>query len=309
MGVHEFSKKYSFKSVDGSLSGLIVLDEQQLDSLHKVLLPIVVDIMDYCKRNNLVCFLSGGTALGAIRHHGFIPWDDDVDLNITRESFEKFVPGFRKEFADKYWVHTPVDNPEYGLSIGRVRKKGTIVKTREDLLDDTEAGAYVDLFIIENVPDSKFLRTIQGCFCMITKVCLSCRRFYRDRKIMQKTLDYNEELQKVSRNRLIIGFLCSFMSVERWNRVNEKFFSMCKNNRSKFVSIPAGKWHYFGEMYTREKFCTLSTMIFEGINMPVCIGMDEYMCTLYGDDYMVIPEKSKREKHLCWEFNLGDEEI
>ena len=124
---------------------------------------------------------------------------------------------------------------------------------------------------------------------------------------MQKALGYNEELQKVSRNRLIIGFLCSFMSVERWNRINEKVFSMCKNNHSKYVSIPGGRWHYFGEMYTRESFCTLSTMTFEGIDMPVCIGMDGYMRTLYGDDYMKIPEKNKREKHLCWKFDLGDE--
>ena len=125
---------------------------------------------------------------------------------------------------------------------------------------------------------------------------------------MQKVLDYNTELQEVSKIRLIIGFLTSFMSVASWNRINEKFSSMCKNTHSKFVNIPAGKWHFFGEMYLRDSFCILSKMKFEGIDMPVCTGMDEYMRILYGDDYMKIPESSKREKHLCWKFDLGSNE-
>lgn len=302
---HEFFKKYSFKSVNGALRGLIELDDKQLEELHEVLLPMMVDILDYCKKHNLTCFLSGGTALGAIRHQGFIPWDDDVDLNMTRDSFDIFVDGFRSEFSEKYWVHTPKDNPEFGLSIGRVRKKGTVVETREDLVDDKEAGAYIDLFIIENVFDNRILRSIQGCICIFTKVCLSCRRFYRDRAIMKKTMDYDDNLQKVSRNRLIIGFLSSFLSVKQWNKINEKAFQMCKSNNSKYVSIPAGKWHFFGEMYKRKDFCELKTMNFAGISMPVCVDMDGYMKILYGDNYMELPPLEKREKHMCWAFNLG----
>lgn len=306
MEVKNFYRKYSFKSVDGSASGLIDLSQQQLDKLHGVLIEIVDDVMKFCQENNMICFLSGGTALGAARHKGFIPWDDDVDLNMTRESYNRFVPAFKKKFSDKYWIHTPEDNPYFGLSICRVRKKGTIVKTREDLVDDSEAGAYIDIFIVENVFDNKFLRTIQGVMAMFTKVCLSCRRFYRDRLIMKKTLEYDDDLKKVSRNRLIIGFLCSFLSVERWNKINNAIFSMCKNNKSNYVSIPAGKWHFFGEMYKREMFCKMSTMQFEGREYPVCVGMDEYMRILYGDDYMDMPPEEKRDKHLCWKFDLGD---
>lgn len=307
MKINDFYKKYSFKSVDGSISGLIDLSQEQLNQLHDVLIGIVDDIMKLCSEKNLTCFLSGGTALGAIRHKGFIPWDDDVDLNITRESYEKFVPLFRNKYSDKYWIHTPEDNPEFGLSICRIRKKGTIVKTREDLIDDSEAGAYVDLFIVENVFNNSILRTIQGILSMLTKVCLSCRRYYRDRKIMCKTLEYDKTLQKVSRNRLIIGFMSSFLSVQRWNKINNAVFSMCKDNKSEFVSIPAGKWHFFGEMYKREMFCKMKYMNFEGREFPVCVGMDEYMRILYGDYYMEIPPEEKREKHMCWLFDLGDD--
>lgn len=304
MGFKTFFRKYSFTIVDGSSSGLIVLDDRQLNALHGILLPMLVDITDYCEKNKLVCFLSGGTALGAMRHHGFIPWDEDADLFMTRDSFEKFAPGFRKQYADKYWVHTPADKPESGLMIGRVRKKGTIVKTKEDLVDDTEAGAYVDIFIAENTFDNKLLRTIQGCLCMFTKVCLTCRRFYRDRKILRKVLGNNAKTQKMSNTRLIIGFLTSFMSVGTWDRINEKICKMCKNSKSKFVSIPAGRWHFFGEMYPRDRFCSLTKMKFEGVDLPMSTWADEYLRIMYGD-YMKIPEESKREKHLCWKFDLG----
>lgn len=298
-------KKYSFKSVDGSASGLIELNQEQLNDLHCVLLDIVDDVMSFCQKKGLICFLSGGTALGAIRHSGFIPWDDDVDLNMTRESYLKFIDSFGGEYGNKYWLHTPEYNPEYGLSICRVRKKGTIVKTREDLFNDREAGAYVDIFIVENVFDNRYMRYLQGVLCMISKVCLSCRRFYRDRKIMKTTMKYNDSVRSVSRNRLIIGFLCSFLSVGTWNKITNYFFSMCKNNKSKLVSIPAGKWHFFGEMYQRDSFCKMMYMNFEKRQYPVCSNIDSYMTILYGGDYMQIPPQDKREKHMCWKFDLG----
>ena len=124
---------------------------------------------------------------------------------------------------------------------------------------------------------------------------------------MEKTMQYDSSLNQVSRNRRIIGFLCSFLKVETWNRINEKVFQMCKNKNSKYVSIPAGKWHFFGEMYERKKFCKLEEMEFAGIRMPVCSNMDEYMTILYGEKYMDIPSPNKREKHLCWSFKLPED--
>lgn len=307
MNFNKVYKRYSIKNYSGVSSDLIELDQSKIDDLHKVLLPMIDDVMEFCKDRGLVCFLSGGTALGAVRHQGFIPWDDDVDLNMTRESYIRFVPEFRNQFSDKYWVHTPEDNPEFGISICRVRKKGTIVKTKDDIIDDSEAGAYIDIFIVENVYDNPVMRSIQGGLALVSKICLTSRKLYRDREELKKAFGYDGKQQKELRNRFIIGFLCSFMSVDSWDRLVNKIYSMCKNDNSKFVSIPAGRWHFFGEIYERKSFCATTSLPFEGKERSVCSNMDEYMTKLYGANYMQLPPVEARETHVCWAFNLGEE--
>lgn len=306
MNFKKLYQKYSFKNLDGETAGLITLSQNQINDLHKVLVRIVDDIMRVCSENNLVCFLGGGSALGAIRHNGFIPWDDDIDLNITRESYNKFIPAFREKYGDKYWIQTPEDTPQFGMPICRIRKKGTKVVTKEDLIDITQAGAFVDLFIIENTYNNKFRRIVHGALCIIVKACASCRRFYRDKQMIQD-VGMSSGQQNVFRSRMVIGFLTSFMSVERWTKFMNSIFSLCKDNTTKFVTIPAGRWHFFGELYDRKIYCELGTLPFEGRKYPVSVDIKNYMVRLYGKDYMQVPPEDKREKHVCWEFDLGDE--
>lgn len=306
MNLKNLYKKYSFKNIKGGTEGLVTITQNQIEDLHLVLLKIVDDVMKICEEKEYICFLGGGSALGAIRHKGFIPWDDDIDLNITRSSYDKFIPEFKKKYGDKYWIHTPEDNPKYGKPVCQIRMRGTRVKTKEDLFDDSEAGAYVDLFIIENTYNNRIMRNLHGVLCLIAKIFLSCRRFYRDRKSMMKIVENDNELTNISYSRLVIGFLCSFMSVEKWTVFTNSIFAMCKDNNSDYVSIPTGRWHFFGELYNRETFCSLSSLPFEGRNYSICTGIKDYMVQLYGNDYMQVPPIEKREKHVYWEFNLGE---
>ena len=112
--------------------GAVVLTDEQLLDLQKTLNGILRDIISVCAKHHLRYFLGGGSALGAIRHHGFIPWDDDIDINMPREDHDRFVQVFRQEFGTKYWVHTPEETAGYGLLLSRVLLKGTSVRTRED---------------------------------------------------------------------------------------------------------------------------------------------------------------------------------
>lgn len=305
MNLKKLYKIFSLKKTSAEQNGMQVLTQEQIDRLHNVLLMIVDDIMSVIDENNLTCLLGGGSALGAVRHHGFIPWDDDMDINMPRATYDRFIPAFKHKFGHKYWVHTPESNPEQGSLVTKIRLKGTKLKTNGSIKDDSEAGVFVDIFVIENVPDNTLLRGLQGFLANSSKACGSCRKFYRDRKAVLKVMGEYGNISIPSRIRLAIGFCCSFMSVAAWTKTSNKIFSMCKNQNTKLVNIPSGRWHYFASYHDRKSFCKTKKVDFEGRKWPICIGIEDYMQQLYGENYMQVPPLEKREAHAVWEMDLG----
>ena len=84
------------------IEGCVTLDEEQLKQLQSTLLSMLKDINSVMEENGIACSLGGGSVLGAVRHNGFIPWDDDIDINIPRSEFERFLPLFEERFGDRY---------------------------------------------------------------------------------------------------------------------------------------------------------------------------------------------------------------
>ena len=295
-----------FRNIDNNAEGLITLNQDQLNALHLVLLSIADDIMDVCEQNQLSCFLSGGTALGAYRDGKIIPWDDDLDLMMPRQDYNQFIPLFKEKYGDKYWIHTPEKTDNFGFQVPHIRKKGTKVKTKSDLYDDSEAGANVDIFLIENIPNNKFLRKAQGYLCMFCGLMLSSRRFFRDRKILMRLVNNNPEQKKVFRTKILIGRISAILSINAWTRLTNKICSACKNDNSKYVSVPGGRKHYFGEIYNRDFFQNNRRVCFEGREWFIPSRAEDYFTVLYGENFREIPPPEKREKHICWEFDLGE---
>lgn len=283
--------------------GCIALDDVQLKKLQKVLFGIFLDIVSVCQKHNIRYYLSGGTALGAVRHQGFIPWDDDIDINMPRQDYLRFAEIFPREMGDKYWVHTPDFNKNYNLLLGRVRKKGTCVKTKEDFSHD-ECGAFVDIFIIENTYNNSIARGIHGFFCLAAGLLQSCRKFYQDRKELLKLVS-DKKNRKVFQIKIAIGFCVSFLSVGTWTKLTNRINGMCKNENSKFVVIPSGRKHFFGEIQPRAEFLESVELPFEGFPVSICKSYDQYLTGLYGD-YMTPPPADHQESHVFLApFDLG----
>ena len=78
---------------------LVTVDDEMLKKIQNVLLGILDDIITVCEKYKIPYTLGGGSVLGAVRHQGFIPWDDDIDVNFSRRDYERFIPAFRKEFG------------------------------------------------------------------------------------------------------------------------------------------------------------------------------------------------------------------
>lgn len=295
----------TFKTLQNENDELKKMSNEQLKKLQQTLLGILDDINYVCEKYNLSYNLGGGSALGAIRHNGFIPWDDDVDINMPRKDYEKFCEVFAKEFADKYWIHTPEKTKDYGLAFARVRKKGTIFRSREDVNNTEEAGVYIDIFIIENTYNFVLMRYLHGILSLMFGFLLSCRNFYKNKKFYLEIVQNNKKTRMAFKFKIGIGFLLSWISIDKmthvWNNIN----SMCKNNDSRYVSVPVGRKHFFGELYEREKFCKTVLHEFEGKNrkFPVCIDYDAYLKHMYGD-YMKIPKEEDRETHIFLDLKL-----
>ena len=279
------------------------MTNEQLKKLQKVLVEIMDDIDFVCKKYKLIYNLGGGSCLGAIRHKGFIPWDDDMDINMPRADYEIFCQKFMEEFGEKYWLHTPEKTKNLGIAFARVRKKGTIFLSREDLTNTEEAGVYIDIFIIENTYNLKFMRYIHGFLSMASGFLLSCRNFYKNRKFYLEIVKDDKSTKKIFGVKIFIGFLLSWISVDKmthmWNNINK----MCKNNNSKYITVPVGRNHFFGELYKREDFCNVVTHEFEKRNFYVCKEYDKYLSHMYGN-YMEIPKDADKETHIFLNLKL-----
>ena len=273
----------------------VELSEEDLKKLQDTLRSILADVDAFCRKHGIVYSLGGGSCLGAVRHQDMIPWDDDIDINMDRENYEKFIRTFLQEYGDRYWLHTPEYTDNYGLQNARIRLKGTSVKTKEDLFTD-ECGAMLDLFVLENTYDSKILRGIHGFGAMAFGFLLSCRKFYRDRDFLLKLSD-DPEVLSVFRKKIRIGAVISFLSMNTWTRACNNWNRMCRNGKSKYIAIPAGRKHFWGETYLRDDLCTMVPAKFGALQSFIPKGYDMYLRRLYGD-YQKIPAESEREAHV-----------
>lgn len=293
-----------FKTLDGGSSGIKV-EGETLKKCQRVLLGIADDFISMCEQEGIWYQLSGGTALGAVREKGFIAWDDDMYLNVKSEDFDKLGELMTKHYGSKY-TFLDYRLPGYGYLMGRVMLNNSVYLDRT-CVDTEYTGFFVDLFIIENAPDNALLRRLHGIICIITGGVLSCRNFYKRRKFYREIVKNNPQAAKVFNVKIFIGWCVSFLSVGTWAKLTRKVYALCKNEQSRFVCIPSGRKHYFGEMYQREGMMNTVAFPFEGHQWQVARDYDKYFTALYGPDYMTPPPPEKREHHLIFELKFPDD--
>ena len=126
-------------------------DKETLDKLHQVELEILDDFVSVCEKHKLRYFLTGGTMLGAIRHKGFIPWDDDIDIGMPREDYDKFIKIGSEALGNKYTLDCFELNKKYYLPFAKIKKNNTIFD--EGLDDKNHKGIFIDIIPFENVDE------------------------------------------------------------------------------------------------------------------------------------------------------------
>lgn len=274
-----------------------------LADLQKLLLKTLVDFAMVCDKYGFYYSLCGGTALGAVRHKGFIPWDDDVDVFMIRAEYDRFLEIFDQELGDKYYIQSLETTPEYGISIAKIMVKDTVFRTHEKP-ERKDCGVFIDICILENAPNNKLLRTLHGIGCLYFGFCVSCIRFYEDRIVLHELYaNVEKKAMKAIEIKILIGRLLRFRSLKKWSLKYSKWNALCKNEKSHYVVCPTGIKHYFGEIFPRDKYCVTTDIEFEGYTFKIIKEYDWALTRLYGD-YMTLPPEEKREKHFVLEIKL-----
>lgn len=285
---------------------VIYVEGETLKKLQHVILGMLEDFIETCKTYDINYSLSGGSILGAVRHQGFIPWDDDVDINISRKDFNKLKEVFPKALSDRYTLYAPEEVKGHGMSLAQIKKKGTVYRSFNEL-DKKDSGITMDLFVVENTPNNKLLRKLHGILCLGFGYMLTCRKTYEDLDAIKEYVSEGEAL-KTFEKKAKRGSLLRFISLDRLTKQTIAIYSMCHNDHSKYVTIPSGRKHYFGEMQERDHLLKVKEVPFESIKANIPEDPVPYLLALYGPTYMEVPPVEKREQHPLMELDLGEGE-
>ena len=281
------------------------LTENECLRLKQILLEMYKDISFVCEKENLTVMLGGGSCLGAVRHKGFIPWDDDLDLNMLRSDYDKFPMALQKYFPEKYILRGPGVSENYELPFIKIEKKGTMLKTIYELENESPAIG-IDLFPLENIPNGKLDRLIFGIKNNFYQFVSVCVKLYSRRQCpATKLLSSTKEGRKKLRKRFFIGKMFSFRSYKDWYKKCEILAQKYKNKETLYVTCPTGRGHFFGEILRRKDVIPTHNCKFEGLSVKIYGNYDKYLSALYGD-YMQVPPPEKREKHFIVGIDFGD---
>lgn len=144
--------------------------------LHQVLLAAMKDIDRICREHGLKYYLHAGTLLGAFNHKGFIPWDDDVDISLLREDYEKLCDILQQEYADRYFLHNYETDPNYSNNRAVLRVLGTRVIHHHENPDSIHTEIGVDLVPLDSVPDGKLARKFQQTAIWVFDAAVQIKR-------------------------------------------------------------------------------------------------------------------------------------
>ena len=282
---------------------LIYLDDEARRTYQLFLLEIYKDIADVCKKYDLKIFVIGGTALGAVRHKGFIPWDDDLDTGMFREDYEVFKSIFHNELSDKYILNAPnyATNPIRGYT--RILKKGTYYK---DIIDNNDTDVhhiFIDIFVLDNVPENSIIRAVKGKWCDFAFRVARCVYIWENR-----TEEVKEFYMLGGKTnyyvRAITGILFSFCNSSKWYNLADH--SAMWSKESDYCGIPTGRKRYLGEIMQKKEILPGIEFDFEDEKVLVFSNYDPYLKNLYGE-YMKIPPENERERHPFCNIKYNEE--
>lgn len=254
---------------------------EEIKPLHEKQYEILEELKRVCDKHGLMYYLAFGTCLGAVRHHGFIPWDDDIDTGMPYADYKKLEELFLQgEFKEGFFLQTANTDPASGATYYKLRKDATTFIVNSQAHRDMHHGINIDIYPLYNVADNRIMREIQALHAVMYMLLE-----------IGEVPQNNGEIMKAGGAIILLLFR---------GKIREKYKNFCLKYMAKYEGKKTKyKAHFYGNLnrsrriYPAEVFESVIPMQFEADMFSIPVGYDYYMTKFYGD-YMKLPPENKR---------------
>lgn len=264
------------------IEGEIMREINELREMQKIELDILKYVVKICEKNSLRYFLAGGTLLGAIRHKGFIPWDNDVDISMPRKDYEVLLRLIENDNNSKYRVFYIKNDSDYFYPFAKVCDTSTVLEEYQVPYKIKDLGLYIDIFPIDGVGNDKEIAQ---------KKVLSIQKWSRRIRVAIIPTNFQTSLKwRILRS--AFKLICNICGVKTFLHHFEKKLEIPSFDESKYVASTFGA-RAEKEVIEQIHFSSSVLVDFEGEKFNSPIGYDQYLKQMYGD-YMKLPPESER---------------
>lgn len=265
------------------------IDNNTLNKVHSVLLEMIDEVDRICRKYGIVYFLEGGTALGQVRHGGFIPWDDDVDLGMLRDDYDRFIEIAKTELGKEYVLQTHENEPLYTNFHLKIRKLNTIYPQGYNSQYKYK-GIQLDIFPFDNIPDNKNVRLLYQ---------------RRVRLFRRLSVIYVKPISGRGIKRLGQIIIKTYMKIcygEAYRSHFEKLCTKYNNRTTNCVTSHISHYSWKKDLSVKRnailpvKDAHFEDRIYMQMNEP-----QDLLIAKFGENYMVLPPEEKRHTHLVGE--------
>ena len=269
------------------------MTQVELIKLQNTILIIAKEIKRICEKNSIPYTLDGGTLIGAVRHKGFIPWDDDFDISMSRENYRRFLAVCRTDLGKEFSLQTWDNDKNYPNGFCKIILNNTFLMEKETINSSYKRGIYVDVFPWDYVPAS----TIQEKLHML--------KTYYYKKIICLHDGVNEPENTAKYKKMIFSIFRVISKVYTHDGLVKAFSKeLEKYKNGSYVACMTGVYGYKKTKLEAIVFSEYTSLKFEDTYFSAVKEYDKMLRHIYGD-YMVIPPVEKRRIHNLVSIDFG----